>query len=307
MSKTKYSKQFFYGDRSVDETYNEIVHMLNNKYYNIYRSNFKTKGLSYREEQYVMNKFWNNGTIAAFKIKHTDKLGFCNWARVTWDMYGEPETVSLINEYGSPLIPTAVQTVDKDVVIGYIQSNRKPLKMIVDWYVRRIAQVECIINTNLHLQKMPFIIPVEDGDERAKIEDVVQRILNNELVICVDGISPNLFKSISTNVPYVVDKLQNYKKDLENDLLTYLGVNNNGSNKIEQLQLSEVNSNNEEINLSDDNFNNNLEQFCERLQETFGSDISIYVESPDAMNDGQVHENEEKTGPKEDMEDEDND
>lgn len=303
-SKTKYSKQFFYGDRSVNETYQEIVHMLNNKYYNIFRSNFKTTGLSYREEQFIMNKLWNNGTIAAFKIKHTDKLGFCNWARVTWDMYGEPETVQLINEYGSPLIPTSIQTVDKDVVIGYIQSNRKPVKLIVDWYIRRIAQVECIINTNLHLQKMPFIIPVSDENEKAKLEDVVQRILNNELVICVDGVEPGIFKSISTNVPYVVDKLQNYKKDLENDLLTYLGVNNNGSNKIEQLQLSEVNSNNEEINLSDSNFNDNLGQFSDRLMETFNATVRIEVSSPDAEADGQVHENKEKTGPKESEESE---
>lgn len=298
MSKTKFSKQFFYGDKSVNETYSEIVHMLNNKYYNIFRSNFKSTGLTYREEQFVMNKFWNNGSIAAFRIKHTDKLGFCNWSRVSWDMYGEPETVQLINEYGSPLIPSSIQTVDKDVVIGYIQSNRKPVKMIVDWFVRRIAQVECIINTNLHLQKMPFIIPVDDGDERAKLEDVVQRILNNEIVIAVEGVNAGLFKSVATNVPYIVDKLQNYKKDLENDLLTYLGVNNNGSNKIEQLQLSEVNSNNEEINLSDSNFNDNLGQWSERIQETFGLTVKIEVDSPDVINDGQVHDGVEKTGPK---------
>lgn len=83
MSKTRDSKQFFYGDRSVDETYNETVHMLNNKYYNLFRSNFKSKGLSYREEYYVMNKFWNNGKISAFKIKHTDKVGYANYSRVT--------------------------------------------------------------------------------------------------------------------------------------------------------------------------------------------------------------------------------
>jgi len=302
MSKTSESKKFFYGDKSVNETYDEVVHMLRNKYYNIYRSNFKTEGLNYREEQYVMNKLWNNGTIAAFKIKHTDQLGYANWARVTWDMYGEPETVNLINEYGSPLVPTNIITVDKDVVIGYAQSNRKAIKMIVEWYIRRIAQVECIINTNLHLQKMPFVIPVSDKEEKNKLEDAVQRILNNELVICVDGVEPAIFKSVATNVPYVVDKLQNYKKDLENDLLTYLGVNNNGSNKIEQLQLAEVNSNNEEINLSDSNFNDELSKFCERVQETLGVTIKIEVCSEDAQADGQVHDMEEKSGPKADLE-----
>ena len=284
--------------------YNTVVHMLRNKYYNIYRSNFKTKGLTYREEQYVMNSFWDRGRVAAFKIKHTDDLGYADWARVSWDMYGEDETATLVNKYGSPLVPTGIQTIDKDIVVGYIQSNRKPLRLIVDWYIERIAQVEMVINTNLQLQKMPFLIPVSDANELKKLEDIVDRILNNEIVIGLEGVEPAVFQSIATNVPYVIDKLQNLKKDLENDLLTYVGVNNNGSNKIEQLQLAEVNSNNEEINLSDDNFNTNLEQFCKRVKEVLGKDISIYVESPDAMKDGQVHENEEKTGPKSDMEEE---
>lgn len=278
--------------------YETVVHMLTNKYYNIYRSNFKTTGLNYREEQYVMNRFWENGTVAAFKLKHTDELGYAQWAMNTWDMYGEPETVNLINKYGSPLVPNGIQTVDKDVVIGYIQSNRKPLRMLVDWYVRRIAQVEMVLNTNLQLQKMPFIIPVDNGNERAKLEDLVERIINDEIVIAVEGVEPAIFKSIATNVPYVIDKLQNYKKDLENDLLTYVGVNNSGSNKVEQLQLAEVNSNNEEINLSDTNFDINLAGFCSRVQETLGRTISIEISQPDVEESGEKHELTEKTGPK---------
>lgn len=300
----KEQKQLFYGEKTASQTYRSIVHMLNNKYYNIYRSNFRTKGLTYREEHYVMNKFWNDGTIAAFRIKHTDKIGYCPWQRVSWDMYGEPETVQLYNEFGSPLVPTAIQTVDKDVVIGYIQTNRKPLKMIVNWYVERIAQVQMVINTNLELHKLPFVIPVADGNEKKKIMDVVDKILNNEIVIAVEGIEPNIFKAIATQCPYVIDKLQNYLKDLENGLLTYLGVNNSGSNKVEQVQLSEVNSNNEEINLSDDNFNTCLESFCGRVKDVLGGDILIEVSGQDAQADGQVHENDEKTGPKDDGEDE---
>lgn len=298
----KESKQFFFGSRTANDDYNQVVHVLRNKYYNIFRSNFKTEGLTYREEQYIMNKFWSVGTISTFRIKHTDKAGFANWAKCTWDMYGEPETVNLINEYSSPLVPNTIQTVDKDVVIGYIQSNRKPLSMIVNYYVERIAQVEMVIRTNLELQKMPFLIPVDDTDEQAKVEDAVQKILNNELVLFVKGVNPSLFKAVATSAPYIIDKLQNYKKDLENDLLTYLGVNNSGSNKIEQLQMAEVNSNNEEINLSDDNFNVNLEQFCKRAKDVLGLSFKIYVESPDAMDDGEVHDNEEKTGPKSDGE-----
>lgn len=286
--------------------YDKVVHMLNNKYYNIFRSNFKAEGLNYRQTHYVMNKFWNKGTVAVFKIKHTDEPGFASWARNTWDMYGEPETVNLINEYGSPLVPTSIQTVDKDVVIGYIQSNRKPLSMIVNWYVERIAQVEMVIRTNLELHKLPYLIPVSDATEKAKLEDVVDRIINNELVLFVDGVESALFKAVATGAPYIIDKLQNYKKDLENDLLTYLGVNNSGSNKVEQLQLAEVNSNNEEINISDSDYDVNLSDFCQRAGEVLGLSFNISISQPDAVKDGEEHEMSEKSGPKSDGEESEN-
>lgn len=142
--------------------------------------------------------------------------------------------------------------------------------------------------------KMPFIIPVADDTEKRKLEDVVQRILNNELVICVDGIEPTMFKSIKTEVPFLVDKLQDYEKTLENALLTYLGVNNCNTVKQEQLQLAEINGNNEEINLSDNDFDNNLGSFCDRVQETFGVSIDIGLSQPDVEFEGEIHENEEK-------------
>lgn len=293
------NKRFFLGDNNSNEYYNKVVHILRNKYYNLFRSNFETEGLTYREEQFIMNKLWANGTIAAFKIKHTDDAGYANWTRETWDMYGEPETIRLVNEFSSPLIPSTAMTVDKDVVIGYIQSNRKSIREIVEYYIARIAQVEMVIRTNLEIHKLPFIIPVDDAVEKEKVADAVQRILNNELVLFVDGVNPNLFKAVATQAPYIIDKLQNYKKDLENDLLTYIGINNSGSNKIEQLQLAEVNSNNEEINISDDDFNTNLKGFCDRMREVLGVNKVIRVKQPDAQADGQVHNNEEKTGPKE--------
>lgn len=297
------SKEFFNRDRATDDYYRRTVDCLYNKYYNIYRSNFKTTGLDYRQEYYLMNKFWQDGTIAAFSLKHNAGIAFAPWQMVSWDLYNQPETITLINTYSSPLVPTDIKTVDKEVVIGYLQSNRKPLKKIVSWYIERIAQVEAVINTNLNLNKMPFLVRV-DEDNRKKVEDVVDRILNNELVITVDG-DPGAIEAITTAAPYIIDKLQDYKKTLENDLLTYLGIQNCNTAKQEQLQMAEVNGNNEEINLSDTDFENNLKDFCKRVKEVLGFDISITVSQPDAEADGQEHKLENKTGPKSEGETED--
>ncbi len=287
-------------DKDVNQVYNQTVNMLRNKYYNLYRSNFKWNNINYRQEDFIMRKFWAEGTVAAFKIKGLDEIGFCGWARATIDMYGETETVNLVNQYSSPLIPSAVQVVDKDVVIGWIQSNRKPIRMLVDWYIERIAQVDMVINTNLQLHKLPYLIPLDKSDKEAinKVKDAVNRILNNELVLFIEGVDPTLFKAVATEAPYIIDKLANYKKDLENELKTYLAVNNPGVTKIEQLQLSEVNANNDEINSHDEDFKEQLDKFCERIKETLGYDISVEIQREAVVADGQEHEFEEAPGPK---------
>lgn len=291
-------------DKDVNQVYNQTVNMLRNKYYNLYRSNFKWNNINYRQEDFIMRKFWKDGTVAAFKIKGLDEIGFCSWGRCTIDMYGETETVNLVNQYGSPLVPSTIQVVDKDVVIGWIQSNRKPISMLVDWYIERIAQVDMVINTNLNLHKLPFLIPLDKGDKESKkaIEDAISKILNNELVLFVDGVEPSLFKAVSTQAPYIIDKLANYKKDLENELKTYLAVNNPGVTKIEQLQLSEVNANNDEINSHDEDFKEQLDKFCERIRETLGYDISVEIIREKVEDAGIAKEYEEAPGPKGDNE-----
>ena len=292
-------RQLLFEGKNVNAVYNQTVAMLRNKYYALYRSNFKWNNINYRQEDFIMRKFWKDGTVAAFKIKNLDEIGFCSWARNTIDMYGETETVNLVNQYGSPLIPTSIQVVDKDVVIGWIQSNRKPLAMIVDWYIERIAQVDMVINTNLNLHKLPYIIPLDksDKDAKNKLQDTVDRILNNELVLFVEGVDPTLFKAVATQAPYIIDKLANYRKDLENDLKTVIGVNNPGVSKIEQLQLSEVNANNDEVNSHDNDYKTQLDKFCERIKETLGYEVSVETIRQPVEQEGVVKEYTEAPGP----------
>jgi len=290
-------KKFFIGDSTANEKFDSAVHNLRNKYYNLYRSQFQWTGLNYRQEDYIMKEFWAKGTVAAFKIMDGE-IGFAPWTMQSWDMYALPETVILINQMGSPLVPNTTQIVDKDVVLGYIQSNKKPLKEIVDWYIDRIAQVEMVISTNLELHKMPFIIPIEEA-KKTKARDLINRLLNNEIVIFMDEEDPQLFKAVQTEAPYIIDRLNDYKKTLEGELKTVLTINNPGEYKVEQLQLSEVNANNEEINDTQNDYISHLQSFCERIGETLGITIGVKSTSELLGVEGEVHSREDKPGPKE--------
>lgn len=289
-------KKYYRKRQDVSRDFDDCVNIYRNRYFNAFRRQIKVNGLDYRQEEYVMKKFYGSGTVAAFKIKGIDELGFTQWAMQSWDMYDQPETVTLVNVHGSPLIPSRVMTVDKDVCLGYIQRNKKPISLIVDWYIKRIAQVEMVINTNLHLHKMPFLIPV--AEDQAKVEDTIDRILNNELVITVEDMDPNMFKAVITGAPYIIDKLHEYKVGLENELKTYLGIDNQGAvEKREQLNLDETNANNADINDGIEGFLDCLNEWADNIREVLGVDISFERASEPVVAIGEVHEG-EQPGPK---------
>ena len=67
--------------------------------------------------------------------------------------------------------------------------------------------------------------------------------------------------SIDTKAEFIADKLQDYKKGIWNELLTFLGINNLNEKK-ERMVTDETNQNNEVINL-------NLQSFLITRKEAF--------------------------------------
>lgn len=133
MSKRRITRQY-----EAEYVQRRMRTMYFNKYYNMFMNMFEWKGLTTEEQVYVMKKLWSYGTIAAFKIKNLDILGFAPYAGFSWNMYDFPEEVTLINERGVPFIPSTPQIVDKDVVLGWAQFNQKPVQEIVEYYIDRI-------------------------------------------------------------------------------------------------------------------------------------------------------------------------
>ena len=256
--------------------YSELKHNYTNIYYNLFKDGLEWEGdISYREIEFVMNKFWSTGKIAMRPLLAGEKI-FTDWTRDSYDWYGNPSTVIMVNEWNAPtsVIPTTPQVVDKDVAIGWVQPNHKPMRMSVDWYIKRIAQVDMVINTNLNLQKIPYMIPV-DGTNQARVQNTVQRILNNELFLFVEGADPTLFKAVSTGAPYIIDKLCEYRHGLENELKTLMGIDNQGGylNR-EQQNLDTTNSNNDVINMNKMGYVNEINAWCDRCR-ALGRDFRV--------------------------------
>lgn len=252
-----------------------------NKYYNIWMNKFKWSGLDEevkeQQENYIMRKFWSEGTCAAFKIKNTDLLGYTTWATNQVNMYNLPEVISLNNEHGvsEAIIPNTPQVVNKTAVIGWCQPNHKSIQAVVNYYIDRLIQVDMVINTNLQLQKMPFLVGV-DAIDADKMRDIVRRILNNEIVVFADLQDLAKVQSFATQTPYIIDKLSAYKRDVEHELMTFFGIDNN-DNQLEKSHIAAdaINANNDIINNYRTSIKDEIDKFLAQIKRVFNRDITI--------------------------------
>lgn len=246
-----------------------------NKYFNIWQ-NLINIGDTLTDEQkyYILLRYWEDGRIACKKLI-TGDLIFTPFSEYSRNIYNFPVEVNLINERGVSFIPSSLQKVNEDVVLGYAQKNHKPIKSIVAYYVERLAQIDLVINTNLQLHKLPFVVVCDTADKET-LEDIIDRILNDEIVVFASAEELSQIKALATNTPYIIDKLVSLKVKYENELLTFFGIDNSGnSEKATTILLDEVNANNEIVNLSQTGLKSCLSEFFKGIDQTFGVKISF--------------------------------
>lgn len=269
------------GAVSVPELQARIRQNYINKYYNLWMSKFKwdglDEGMEEEQENYIMRKFWGNGTIAVRQDTVGDLI-FADYAAFTFNMYDFPEEVTLLNPRAVPLtlIPRDPQVVNKDVVLGWCQPNHKPIYFIVNHYIELLVQADMVINTNIQLQKMPFLVGVNETDED-KMKDVVKRILNNEIVVYASLEDLQRVQTLATQTPYIVDKLTDYKRGIEHELMTFLGIDNNGAQTLEQTHITvdAVNANNDVINDYGRAIEEEIQKWLNQIERVFGRKITI--------------------------------
>lgn len=257
----------------------------NNKYYNLWMSKFEWNGLDddlkEQEENYIMRKLWYEGTVALRNIKNTGMIALAPWKLTNYNYLGFPETVTLVNERGvsQKIVPKSLQIVNRDVALLFCTPSQKPIKAVVDYYVDRITQAVVLINNNLCLQNMPFVINCTEEDQK-RLSDIVDRILDNQLVITTASSDINKLQALITQVPFLVDKLQAYIVSMENELLTILGIDNSGTQaKKAQMLVDEVNANNDVINDYGNSIIDELNKWLDRANSVLGRNITIKAKS----------------------------
>lgn len=186
----------------------------------------------------------------------------------------------------SGLNPEIEDEADKEAVLVYNDEMKLPTCGTMTLYAKRLAEIQRTMDVNLVGQKFPVAI-VGSKEQQLSLENLYNQYNGNQPFIFGDKkfLDPeNSLKVINTNSPYVIDKLTDYKKEIMNEALTYLGINNISIEKKERLVTDEANSNNEVINM---NLQSRLAprlRACKEMNDLFGltgtdKEISVRVRS----------------------------
>lgn len=243
------------------------------------------------ESRYIEQMLYDNGECAMFDHPDFGLTVLRSSSRENLNIYGEPTKLTLtgFNEHRTIMIDDCVRILNNDLAL--------PTQQNIIYYARRMAEIDDIIMQNLRQQRVPYLFATDDNNSYS-LKALYDKMYQGEPAIFVDkemlsGQSENIMV-IPTSSPYLVDKLQIQKQEMERELLTFLGINNTLEKK-ERLLQDETNSNNQFIKMSSDIGFKQRRLACELINEKFGLNIRV-IETQDEFemevtDDGELYDN----------------
>lgn len=155
-----------------------------------------------------------------------------------------------LDVYRIPIMRTAyatngynMQLTNTDSVIifnNYLHTNSL---LDIEMYAKRLYNIERVIDVNVNSQKTPLIIRGSEN-QRLTLKNLYMQYDGNEPFIFGDkDLDLDSIKVLKTDAPYVADKLNVLKRQIWNEALTYLGIENSNTEKKERLVSDEITSN----------------------------------------------------------------
>ena len=224
------------------------------------------------ESRYIEEMLYDNGECAMFD--HPD-LGLCvlrSSSRENLNIYGEPTKLTLtgFNEHRTVMMDDCVRIMNNDLALPSLPN--------IVYYARRMAEIDDIIMQNLRQQRVPYLFATDENNSFS-MKALYDRIYQGEPAIFIDKEmlkgEPENIMVIPTVAPYLVDKLQIQKQEMERELLTFLGINNTLEKK-ERLLTDETNSNNQFIKMSSDIGFKQRQLACQQMNEMFGLNVRVF-------------------------------
>lgn len=223
------------------------------------------------DARYLELHLFETGCMVYFKDEVIGDLCLDCIVQGSLDVYGNPllrRAYSGYNNYQKLL------KYNNSVIIwnNYLHSNSI---LDVEMFARRLYNIDRIIDVNANAQKTPVLV-VGNEKQRLTLLNLYKEYDGNAPFIFGDkNLDINALKALSTDAPYVCDKLYQLKTQIWNEALTYLGISNINIQKKERLITDEVTRNQGGTIASRYSRLESRRQAVEKINDMFGTNIEV--------------------------------
>lgn len=236
------------------------------------------------DPRYIELHLFQNGSMVYFRDEVMGDLCLDCIANGQFDVYGNPisrRAYSSYNQYQKTLN-------ESDSVIIWNNYLRQPSVLDVKMFAKRLYNLDRIIDVNANAQKTPVLVQGTEK-QRLTLVNLYKEFDGNAPFIFGDkNLDLNSLRAISTNAPYVADKLYQLKTQIWNEALTYLGISNLNIQKKERMITDEVQRNQGGTIASRYSRLEARREAVDKINRMFGTDISV-----DYREDLQITNNDE--------------
>lgn len=223
------------------------------------------------DPRYLELHLFQNGSMVYFRDEVMGDLCLDCIANGQFDVYGNPisrRAYSSYNQYQKTLN-------ESDSVIIWNNYLRKPSVLDVKMFAKRLYNLDRIIDVNANAQKTPVLVQGTEK-QRLTLVNLYKEFDGNAPFIFGDkNLDLNSLRAISTNAPYVADKLYQLKTQIWNEALTYLGISNLNIQKKERMITDEVQRNQGGTIASRYSRLEARREAVDKINRMFGTDISV--------------------------------
>lgn len=128
--------------------------------------------------------------------------------------------------------------------------ERVPTSATVNLFAVRLAEAQRTADVNMKAQRTPILLTT-DQKQLFTLKKMYEEYDGNTPAIFADKnvITPDALKAIKTDAPFIGREIMDYKREIWNEFLTFMGISNL-SEKRERMVSNEIDSNNELVNLN---------------------------------------------------------
>lgn len=223
------------------------------------------------DERYLEFILMRQGVASIAYPKNMPNVFFSNMVNMDgrWNVYDTPCHWQAIGNNG-----WRFNADPRSGVLVYNNRMRIPQWDQIEFFARRLANLDRVEDINMQQQKTPYLITAP----REVINDAKQmykQIAGGEPAILGKPSLSNIeIQAIQTGVPYIGNELTEKKLALWDEVYNYLGISHVGQ-KSERLTSEEVSASNEPSNLMALDGLNARRDAANKLNDRFGLDIHV--------------------------------